>query len=66
MAIELCRALGATGEYPLQEVIPLTVYGKLADGSAAGMHIITKGGMVGDESTMVLCQQFLYDKLGNL
>lgn len=66
VAIELCRALGATGEYPLQEVIPLAVYGKLADGCAAGMHIITKGGMVGDESTMVLCQQFLYDKLGSL
>lgn len=63
VAIELCRALGAAGEYPLQEVVPLAVYGRLADGHAAGMHIITKGGMVGDEDIMVVCQQFLYDRL---
>ncbi|MDE7353963.1 MAG: hypothetical protein K2O06_13095 [Acetatifactor sp.] len=59
VAVALCDALGAWGEYPLEEVIPLAVYGRLAGGAGDGLHMITKGGMVGDEETMVVCLEYL-------
>lgn len=63
MAVELCKEMGAKGEHPLHEVIPLAVYGKLSGGRFDGMHIITKGGMVGDQNTMVLCKEYLFARL---
>lgn len=63
VAVEVCRALGACGEYPLDEVIPLAVYGKLIGGDFDGYPIITKGVMVGDASTMVDCLRYLQKKM---
>ena len=59
-AVALCHSLGAKGEYPLEEVIPLAVYGKLAGGRMNQVPIITKGGMIGGEDTLVRCRDFLY------
>ncbi len=61
-AAALCQRLHASGEYPLEEVIPLTVYGVLEGGIADQMPIITKGGMVGDKNTLVQCRQFFNKK----
>lgn len=63
VAVEVCRAVGAAGEYPLKEVIPLAVYGRLAGGMCDGYHMITKGGMVGTEETMIECKKFLQEKM---
>ena len=62
-AVALCRSLGADGEYPLEEVIPLAVYGRVSGGRADGMPIITKGGMIGDTDTLVRCKEFLYREI---
>lgn len=62
-AIALCRSLGAKGEYPLEEVIPLAVYGKLAGGARDGLPVITKGGMIGDEDTLIRCRDYLYRRI---
>ncbi|MBO6158269.1 MAG: four-carbon acid sugar kinase family protein [Firmicutes bacterium] len=62
-AVALCQRLGAHGEYPLEEVNPLAVYGRLSGGSADGMPIITKGGMIGDINTLVQCKEFLYREI---
>ena len=61
-AAALCQKLHAQGEYPLEEVIPLAVYGVLEGGIADGMPIITKGGMVGDRNTLIQCRRFLNEK----
>ena len=58
-AVTLCRELGAIGEIPEEEVIPLAVYGRLVGGIADGMPIITKGGMIGDEWTLIRCRDYL-------
>ena len=62
-AVSLCRSLEAKGERPIDEVIPLAVYGRLSGGSKDGMPIITKGGMVGDMDTLVECKAFLYREI---
>lgn len=62
-AVALCRSLGAKGEYPLEEVIPLTVYGKLAGGEKDGLPMITKGGMIGGEDTLIRCRDYLYHQI---
>ena len=41
-------------------MIPLAVYGKLAGGRMNQVPIITKGGMIGGEDTLVRCRDFLY------
>lgn len=61
-ALALCAKLEAEGEIPLEEVIPLAVYGKLYGGKADQMPIITKGGMIGDENTLIRCRDFLNRK----
>lgn len=47
--------LGATGIEILEEVVPLAAYGKMIGGVKPGLHIISKGGMVGDKDTMKDC-----------
>ncbi len=63
-AVALCRSLGAKAEYPLEEVIPLAVYGKLAGGTKDGLPIITKGGMIGSEDALIRCRDYLYNRIG--
>ncbi|MEY8355999.1 four-carbon acid sugar kinase family protein [Lachnospiraceae bacterium 54-53] len=54
-AIAVCTALHAYGIFPVDDVVPLAVYGHLAGGLHDGLSLITKGGMVGNASTMIDC-----------
>jgi len=47
------------------EIIPLAVYGTIMGGKLAGKSIVTKGGLIGDEYTLVECAEFLRTKIAN-
>jgi D-threonate/D-erythronate kinase len=49
------EALGARGLEVEEEVLPLAVAGALVDGPWAGVPIVTKGGLVGDDRAAVVC-----------
>ena len=51
--------LGADGLDVAGEVVPLAVGGSLVGGPWSGLPVVTKGGMVGDEETVVACLDFL-------
>lgn len=51
--------LGAVGMEIDAEIIPLAVGGRIAGGSAAGLPIVTKGGLIGDSSTAAMCLDHL-------
>ncbi|MEJ2345964.1 MAG: four-carbon acid sugar kinase family protein [Gammaproteobacteria bacterium] len=47
----------------LGDVIPLTAYVELIGGRLHGLRMVTKGGSIGGESTLVDCVRFLLDEL---
>jgi uncharacterized protein YgbK (DUF1537 family) len=49
------RELGAIGMEIDKEIVPLAVGGRIAGGSADGLPIVTKGGLIGDTGTAVDC-----------
>lgn len=53
------RELGAMGMEIDKEIVPLAVGGRLVGGSADGLPIVTKGGLIGDTGTAVECLEFL-------
>ena len=53
------RELGAMGMEIDKEIVPLAVGGRLVGGHAAGLPIVTKGGLIGDAGTAVECLEFL-------
>ncbi len=53
------RELGAMGMEIDKEIVPLAVGGRLVGGSADGLPIVTKGGLIGDTGTAVDCLEFL-------
>ena len=53
------RELGAMGMEIDKEIVPLAVGGRLVGGSADGLPIVTKGGLIGDAGTAVDCLEFL-------
>lgn len=53
------RELGAMGMEIDKEIVPLAVGGRLVGGSADGLPIVTKGGLIGDAGTAVECLEFL-------
>ncbi len=55
ITVAMADELGSTGIEILEEVVPLAAYGKLIGGLKPGLHIISKGGMVGDKHTMKDC-----------
>ncbi|MDO5348568.1 MAG: four-carbon acid sugar kinase family protein [Lachnospiraceae bacterium] len=61
-AVAVCKSLDAHGIFPLDEVVPLMVYGLVMGGQQNGMHIITKGGMIGDDDTMCDCIMYFKNK----
>ena len=46
------RHVGAQGIDIIDEVMPLAVYGKIVGGACDGLPILTKGGMIGDETAI--------------
>ncbi|QED47049.1 four-carbon acid sugar kinase family protein [Cytobacillus dafuensis] len=59
----LCECAQTTCIELHDEVVPLAAYGKLIGGNLDGMHIVTKGGMVGNEKTIIECVNFLNRKI---
>lgn len=47
----------------LGDVVPLTAYVELVGGRLHGLRMVTKGGSIGDESTLAECVQFLATSL---
>jgi uncharacterized protein YgbK (DUF1537 family) len=48
----------AKGIELIDEVMPLCVYGKVVEGNFAGLPIITKGGMIGNEDAYLLISEY--------
>ncbi len=59
IAASVCRALHATGLKVMDEVLPLAIYGRLKGGARDGLHLITKGGMVGSDEAVLTCVDYL-------
>jgi uncharacterized protein YgbK (DUF1537 family) len=51
--------LGADGVDVADEVVPLAVAGNVVGGPWSGLPVVTKGGLVGDDETVVTCLTFL-------
>ncbi|BDR60952.1 four-carbon acid sugar kinase family protein [Lactobacillus xylocopicola] len=47
------------------EIIPLAVYGRVMGGRLDNMPVITKGGLIGDKTTLVECANYLSTKISN-
>ena len=47
------------------EIIPLTVYGRVIGGLLNHKPIVTKGGLIGDKKTLTLCADYLITKISN-
>ena len=51
--VAVCRALDSPGMQVIDEVEPLAAFGKLIGGMRPGLHLVTKGGMVGNDEAMI-------------
>ncbi|SDO14078.1 four-carbon acid sugar kinase family protein [Geodermatophilus sp. DSM 45219] len=51
--------LGSSGLEIWEAVVPLAVAGTVVGGSWDGLHVVTKGGLIGDADTAVLCMEHL-------
>lgn len=60
--VAITKRLQGNGVILKDEVEPLTVYGNLTGGSCCEIPIITKGGFVGDDNTLVHCIDYLSAK----
>lgn len=47
------------------EIIPLAVYGRVIGGRLNNMPVVTKGGLIGDKTTLVKCADYLSTKISN-
>ena len=59
VAAAFCEKLGISGFHVKGEVIPLAIYSQTVGGYAEGLPMITKGGLVGKEDTLVQCLDYL-------
>lgn len=58
-----CDKIKAVGFDVRDEVVPLAIYSKLIGGDFDGTPIVTKGGLVGDETTLITCIDYLKEKI---
>lgn len=63
VVVAITRRLKGNGVILKDEVEPLTVYGHLTGGLCRGVPVITKGGFVGDDNTLVHCIDYLAAKV---
>lgn len=63
VTVAVCQELQSAGIEVKDEVLPLTVYGRLIKGKYDHMPIITKGGLVGKDNTIVKCIEYLLTKV---
>lgn len=63
VTVSTIRALGSSGFNVRDEVLPLAVYGHIIGGEHPNMPMITKGGFVGDQNSLVECIEYLFTKI---
>lgn len=63
ITVAVCRRFQTAGLCLLDEVLPLAAYGRFLKGDFDGVHIITKGGMVGEQDAANRCITYLKEKL---
>ncbi|ROR30600.1 uncharacterized protein YgbK (DUF1537 family) [Mobilisporobacter senegalensis] len=63
ITVAVCKEFNTAGLRLLDEVVPLAAYGQFIQGEFDGIHIITKGGMVGDNDAINKCITYLKSKL---
>lgn len=63
ITVSVCRRFQTAGLCLLDEVLPLAAYGQFLKGDFEGVHIITKGGMVGESDAANRCITYLKEKL---
>lgn len=63
VTVAICQNFQASGIRLLGEVLPLAAYGEILGGDYSGIHVVTKGGMVGQKSAMRECIGYLKEKL---
>ena len=64
-SVNVVNRLGSSGFLLKDEVEPLTVYGHLVGGKCDGYSIVTKGGFVGNDNTLVHCIDYLSTKISS-
>ncbi|SHN71940.1 Uncharacterized conserved protein YgbK, DUF1537 family [Desulfovibrio litoralis DSM 11393] len=62
VTVAFCQEANAKGVEVKDNIIPLAVYGRLIKGKYDRLPIITKGGMIGDDLTLVKCMEYLLTK----
>ncbi|HLW06970.1 MAG TPA: four-carbon acid sugar kinase family protein [Marinilabiliaceae bacterium] len=60
--VEVCKLLQASGIEVIDEVLPLAAYGYLINGQYHHTPIVTKGGLVGKDTAMIHCIDYLFAK----
>lgn len=63
ITVSVCQRFQTAGLCLLDEVLPLAAYGRFLKGDFEGVHIITKGGMVGESDAANRCITYLKEKL---
>ena len=63
VTVAVCNRLNASGIIVKDEVVPLAVYGRLYEGAWDNFPIITKGGLVGDDTALIQCIDYLLTKI---
>ncbi len=63
VVVAITKRLEGNGVVLKDEVEPLTVYGHLTGGLCRGIPVITKGGFVGNDNTLVHCTDYLATKV---
>ena len=63
VTVAVIRRLGGKGFSVRDEVLPLAVYGRLLQGSYHQIPMLTKGGFVGDATSLVHCIEYLQTKI---
>ncbi|GKX56577.1 hypothetical protein SOASR030_26890 [Leminorella grimontii] len=65
VTLAVTNRLGSKGFILKDEVEPLAVYGHLLGDRCNGLSIVTKGGFVGNDSTLVHCVDYLSTKISS-
>lgn len=65
VSLAVCRELAALGIAVKDEVLPMAAYGRIRNGLFDNRPIVTKGGMIGDETAINKCVEYLRIKVSN-
>lgn len=63
VTVAVCKELDALGVQVKDEVLPLAAYGRLIGGAYHNTPIVTKGGLVGDQTAIGQCIEYLLTKV---